>query len=144
MTCWCSLHFADIFKENDLFKNQLPPCYISDSSSPCQSKQLRFRKRVQTKPPKVPIIFLHLPSCIQVPMLDRINVVRVVRGHCSFGRIHTYLPSSLTCIGNTLQVLPCGMIIWNGLPGLFKFHSVKLPSEWLHIKCFPSLCHPIE
>lgn len=34
--------------------------------------------------------------------------------------------------------LPCGIVVWKGRLGLFRFHKVKLPSEWLHMNCLPS------
>lgn len=43
-----------------------------------------------------------------------------------------------------LSKLPCGIVVWKGLLGLFRFHKVRLPSEWLHINCFPSWCQATE
>lgn len=41
-------------------------------------------------------------------------------------------------------VSPWGKVTWNGLVVFLRFHSVRLPSEWLHMNCFPSWCQLTE
>lgn len=39
---------------------------------------------------------------------------------------------------------PWGKVTWNGLVVFLRFHIVRLPSEWLHMNCFPSWCQLTE